>query len=303
MSKDFKKEYRELAQNEIPDLWNRIEARLTEKTSSPNSSIEAVSEPAPAQSRSVKSHSGIIIFLKRYAGLAAAVLCVAFIIPFLMQSDRMGKSTSSLATEEVMEEAVADAAADTEAVQEESLMTAEIPEEAEEMSVEEGEEESAAGTEAAAEELSDAGLENAAIEDTADLASSSGAVGKENQKAQKEAAFRTEADSVQASSSPAEGQDTEQNAVLKDITIRVIAEDNSMNGGDAGRKKETGYQAVVISDLSGTLAQEEQIKISLPADFDLQLQADRSYKADLVWESEADGTVSYLICRVVPLEK
>ncbi len=182
-------------------------------------------------------------------------------------------------------------------------MTAEIPEEAEEMSVEEGEEERAAGTEAAAEELSDAGLENAAIEDTADLASSSGAVGKENQKAQKEAAFRTEADSVQASSSPAEGQDTEQNAVLKDITIRVIAEDNSMNGGDAGRKKETGYQAVVISDLSGTLAQEEEIKISLPADFDLQLQADRSYKADLVWESEADGTVSYLICRVVPLEE
>ncbi len=299
MSKDFKKEYRELAQNEIPDLWNRIEARLTEKTSSPNSSIEAASEPAPAQSRSVKSHSGIIIFLKRYAGLAAAVLCVAFIIPFLMQSDRMGKSTSSLATEEVMEEAVAEAAADTEAVQEESL----IPEEAEEMSVEEGEEERAAGTEAAAEELSDAGLENAAIEDTADLASSSGAVGKENQKAQKEAAFRTEADSVQASSSPAEGQDTEQNAVLKDITIRVIAEDNSMNGGDAGRKKETGYQAVVISDLSGTLAQEEEIKISLPADFDLQLQADRSYKADLVWESEADGTASYLICRIVPLEK
>ena len=32
MNRDFEKEYIELAQCEIPDLWDRIEAGLTEKS-------------------------------------------------------------------------------------------------------------------------------------------------------------------------------------------------------------------------------------------------------------------------------
>ena len=57
MSKDFEKEYIELAQNEIPDLWDRIEAGLTEKSAPENK-------------------ASITIFLKRYGGLVAAVLCL-----------------------------------------------------------------------------------------------------------------------------------------------------------------------------------------------------------------------------------
>ena len=68
MERDFKQEFIELKQNEIPDLWNRIEAGLSEKK-------VTASVPEKADS-SLKS-----INWRRWGTLAAACLCVAIIIP------------------------------------------------------------------------------------------------------------------------------------------------------------------------------------------------------------------------------
>lgn len=57
MERDFEKEFKELKQSEVPDLWNRIEAGLT---------------PKPAVSH-----------VYRWALLAAACLCVLIIVPVL----------------------------------------------------------------------------------------------------------------------------------------------------------------------------------------------------------------------------
>ena len=68
MERDFKQEFIELKQNEIPDLWNRIEAGLSEKK-------VTASVPEKADS-SLKN-----INWRRWGTLAAACLCVVIIIP------------------------------------------------------------------------------------------------------------------------------------------------------------------------------------------------------------------------------
>lgn len=76
MSKDLEKEYRALAQRGAPDLWSRIEAGLEEKP---------VSQP---DSKSVTPRS-IRAFWQRsrvWAGVAAACLCAALIIPAVTRS-------------------------------------------------------------------------------------------------------------------------------------------------------------------------------------------------------------------------
>lgn len=68
MERDFKQEFIELKQNEIPDLWNRIEAGLSEKK-------VTASVPEKAESSFKK------INWRRWGTLAAACLCVVIIIP------------------------------------------------------------------------------------------------------------------------------------------------------------------------------------------------------------------------------
>lgn len=68
MERDFKQEFIELKQNEIPDLWNRIEAGLSEKKVT-----ASVSEKADSSFKKIN--------WRRWGTLAAACLCVAIIIP------------------------------------------------------------------------------------------------------------------------------------------------------------------------------------------------------------------------------
>ena len=73
--KNFENEYTEMMQEEMPDLWGRIEAGLTEKQ--PQTVTDITKEKMPAK-KSVSRR-----FLK-YSGLAAACLCMAIILPMLV---------------------------------------------------------------------------------------------------------------------------------------------------------------------------------------------------------------------------
>lgn len=81
MERDFKQEFIELKQNEIPDLWNRIEAGLSEKK-------VVASVPEKAESSFMK------INWRRWGTLAAACLCVVIIIPAISMIIRSNDSPS-----------------------------------------------------------------------------------------------------------------------------------------------------------------------------------------------------------------
>lgn len=81
MERDFKQEFIELKQNEIPDLWNRIEAGLSEKK-------VTASVPEKAESSFKK------INWRRWGTLAAACLCVVIIIPAISLIIRKNDSPS-----------------------------------------------------------------------------------------------------------------------------------------------------------------------------------------------------------------
>lgn len=81
MERDFKQEFIELKQNEIPDLWNRIEAGLSEKKVTASASEKA-------------DFSFKNINWRRWGTLAAACLCVVIIIPAISLIIRNNDSPS-----------------------------------------------------------------------------------------------------------------------------------------------------------------------------------------------------------------
>ena len=150
MERDFELEYRELKQNETPDLWNRIEAGLSEKK------IAAV--PLENESKSIDIERFVMkkqTPWKRWGLLAAACLCVVIIFPAVMigltdsykSNNSSSGSTDSAASAELMESSTSTDAAAAEAFDTASAETAE-----EEGKAEASEEEAA---EAAAPEISD----------------------------------------------------------------------------------------------------------------------------------------------------
>ena len=103
MERDFELEYSELKQNETPDLWNRIEAGLSEKK------IAAV--PPENESKSIDIERSAVkkqTPWKRWGLLAAACLCVVIIFPAVMigltdshksNSNSSGSADSAASTE------------------------------------------------------------------------------------------------------------------------------------------------------------------------------------------------------------
>lgn len=77
MERDFEQEFRELKQNEIPDLWNRIEAGLSEKK---NTNMTSVSENVAALDNRARDTKKIFTW-RKWGTLIAAGVCVVIILP------------------------------------------------------------------------------------------------------------------------------------------------------------------------------------------------------------------------------
>ena len=112
MERDFELEYRELKQNETPDLWNRIEAGLSEKK------IAAV--PLENESKSIDIERFVVkkqTPWKRWGLLAAACLCVVIIFPAVMigltgsSKSHSRNSADTAASTDLMENSASSAAA------------------------------------------------------------------------------------------------------------------------------------------------------------------------------------------------
>lgn len=95
MSKDFEQAYKEAAQMEAPDLWDRIEAGLKEKSVPERKGIWE--EAGTREKRDKRKYFGN--FFGRYSGVIAAAVCVMVMIPaaVLIRQTSKGYSASGAA--------------------------------------------------------------------------------------------------------------------------------------------------------------------------------------------------------------
>ncbi len=126
MERDFELEYRELKQNETPDLWNRIEAGLSEKK------IAAV--PLENENKSIDIERFVVkkqTPWKHWGLLAAACLCVVIIFPAVMAgligSKSHSSSSDSAASTDLMESEAGGMAGRSESAAMEDADTSEEP--------------------------------------------------------------------------------------------------------------------------------------------------------------------------------
>lgn len=100
MSKNLEREYRALVNSEVPDLWARIEAGLEDKKTTPEESASEEKE-TDFQTENVRSKK---VNFKMWAGLAAACVCVALIVPAMARTLTMvgeGNSYSNSAPQQL----------------------------------------------------------------------------------------------------------------------------------------------------------------------------------------------------------
>lgn len=119
MKKDFEKAYKEFAETEVPDLWDRIEAGLSEKSAPAETKAEKNKKTAP-----VNKKTKIAVFMRKYSALAAAIVCAIILIPTMIvmkKSDSKFMSESATEPAFTTESAYCDEAVAEEAKAEEAL--------------------------------------------------------------------------------------------------------------------------------------------------------------------------------------
>lgn len=251
MNRNFEQEYKELAKMEVPDLWDRIEAGLTEK-STPSSSPQ---KPV------------VVPFVKRYSALAAAILCAILIIPVAgvmkQVSGGSSKSSDTAMMEETTEEAAdfeASMAEEAEAGGEEMFAAAAAAAE-EENTFEEAPAEAAEESFQRSDSMQDA---------TADMENAT----MEKQLSESKTEAEKEAEDMAKTLGLSEAQ------VLTGVTVEVTAAEDDIIGKTL---EETGtlYTAVVHEDPSGILKEGEEIVIFIPIYSSYGLIKDEIVELDL----------------------
>ena len=255
MNRDFEQEYQELAKMEVPDLWDRIEAGLTEK-STPVSSKKSV----------------VVPFIKRYSTLAAALLCAILIIPVLgiMKQAAGGSNKSGSAfTTEAVEDTVYESAAET--TEESEAEAAEAP-----MAEAPAEAEAFAEAEAPAEESFDG------IEDMKNTSSSMEDTESMEKRAEQEDKAETGAlkEDMTLGSGLLEGQ------ILTGVIVEVTVAENDIMDQESIDDIGTRYTAVVQEDPDGVLAEGEEIIIFIPLYSSFAMAIDDTVKLDIMYCGE-----------------
>lgn len=99
--KSFENEYREMIQEEMPDLWGRIEAGLVEKQ-------PVTQENETEEKEDLEQNKKIIMYkILKYSGLAAACICGVIVLPAMLLLNRGGsysEQAETACTEAVTEE-------------------------------------------------------------------------------------------------------------------------------------------------------------------------------------------------------
>ncbi len=115
MERDFEQEFKELKQSEIPDLWNRIEAGLSEKKNVTYASGNIMTVPDKIAVDNGNRSAEKRFSWRKWGTLIAACLCVAIIFPafsLLVRNKSYPESTSGATACDTAAGAAVDAAAE-----------------------------------------------------------------------------------------------------------------------------------------------------------------------------------------------
>ena len=255
MKKDFEKAYKELANTEVPDLWDRIEAGLSEKSAPAETKAEKNKKTAP-----VNKKTKIAVLMRKYSALAAAIVCAIILIPTMIV---MKKSDSKFMSESAYDEkAVAEEAGAASMMTEEASVETEAVAEVAEMEQEEAAKEPKMESKVAAAEV------------FSQKESASGAV-KESAKAD-----RAMNDAVCEDAAP-EDYNKQNAQELKNIVVKVKKAEEKPLENEA---EEAGvlYTAVVKRNPSGLPKEGEEIQIFIPVVSSVALVEDSTFELDLV---------------------
>ena len=288
MNKNFEQAYKELAQNEVPDLWDRIEAGLKEKSAPAKKDIQEEKYTQKMEEYKVQSpvKSGIrpvIKILKRYSALAAAAVCAAVVIPAALFLGRNGNLSGS----------------NWEAIPEENMAAAEEMSEAG-MKMAVAGETAGTGADAAAPEETLETEEGAILEETVETAEEAApeeVVGEAEETVEnaEEGAAGTTEDTARSTAglkeemkqSSKEEKESAQGTVFAHVLIEV-------KDAVKGKTVQDGswYHVTVKEDPSGYLKAEEQITVFVPAYSSIAFVQGKTFEVDMTYEKEE----GYFIC-------
>ena len=269
MKKDFEKAYKELAETEVPDLWDRIEADLSEKSAPAETKAEKNKKTAP-----VNKKTKIAVFMRKYSALAAAIVCAIILIPTMIV---MKKSDSKFMSESAYDEkAVAEEAGAASMMTEEASVETEAVAEVAEMEQEEAAKEPKMESKVAAAEV------------FSQKESASGAV-KESAKAD-----RAMNDAV-CEDKASEDYNKQNAAELKNIVVKVKkAEEKPLE--NELEKVGVLYTAVVEKNPSGLPREGEEIQIFIPVVSSVALVEDSTFELDLVLSEREENIYTVTGC-------
>lgn len=269
MKKDFEKAYKELANTEVPDLWDRIEAGLSEKSAPAETKAEKNKKTAP-----VNKKTKIAVLMRKYSALAAAIVCAIILIPTMIV---MKKSDSKFMSESAYDEkAVAEEAGAASMMTEEASVETEAVAEVAEMEQEEAAKEPKMESKVAAAEV------------FSQKESASGAV-KESAKA--DSAMN---DAVCEDAAP-EDYNKQNAQELKNIVVKVKKAEEKPLENEA---EEAGvlYTAVVKRNPSGLPKEGEEIQIFIPVVSSVALVEDSTFELDLVLSEREENIYTVTGC-------
>lgn len=273
MNKDFEQSYRELAKNEVPDLWNRIEAGLTEKSApTTDKTITYAAKTENTKANSIKEGNKIRFFVRRYSGILAAVICVAVMLPavhYMIQSSQ-SKSMESAAD-------TAEGAAAYEAATEECVPAEEEPAEEEAAEEEPAEEAIAAGT-----AYSDSGL-NAVT-----AGSNEESETEAETEAEKESMLQGNEEDAAYEVADSLTKPLTDGMVLKEVSVYVKSVSKNEFPTEEEVRTGTLYTVEILEDASNVFAVGEEIVVRLPLTSSWLIEEKESYQIDLKYESEEE---------------
>lgn len=300
MSKDFEQAYRELAEREIPDLWDRIEAGLESK-STPEDGKEKIEdvrndirddiEAGEVSSRKPEKKKGKRFPVSRYSKMAAAAVCVAVVLPaavFLFRTGAGGLGYESASGTEGIEDIDMAAAASGETGFAEAG-AADAPEDA-------AEEEMDAGGMAETWDESAEPDEDKALDEKRDTSKRKDEMNvdtgagsplqdqSDSLSSQKQGAAMVE--SLEECIDELSAEAAEE-TVIEHVEIRVTEEENDFEKAD-GSFAGTFYTVTVQKDASGGLKEGQELVVELPAYYSFVLAKDSVYEVDLICQE--DGT-------------
>ena len=269
MKKDFETAYKELANTEVPDLWDRIEAGLSEKSAPAETKAEKNKKTAP-----VNKKTKIAVFMRKYSALAAAIVCAIILIPTMIV---MKKSDSKFMSESAYDEkAVAEEAGAASMMTEEASVETEAVAEVAEMEQEEAAKEPKMESKVAAAEV------------FSQKESASGAV-KESAKAD-----RAMNDAV-CEDKASEDYNKQNAAELKNIVVKVKkAEEKPLE--NELEKVGVLYTAVVEKNPSGLPREGEEIQIFIPVVSSVALVEDGTFELDLALSEREENVYTVTGC-------